>query len=155
MRASVHACVCACVRVCVHACVHLSVHASILVSIYVIICVYMYNVCAIVCVCVHMCILVLCSVMYLFSICVFLTSPWQPRPPQGAPGQERADGLRSLEKTAEHFKMAEEEVGRLLTGARETLFRERLSETAPPSVYSAEDADSDDIVKVGSLSSHY
>ena len=93
--------------------------------------------------------------MYLFSICVFLTSPWPPGPPQGAPGQERSNGLRSLEKTAEHFKMAEEEVGRLLTGARETLFRERLSETAPPSVYSAEDADSDDIVKVGSLSSHY
>ena len=38
----------------------------------------------------------------------------------------------SLEKkTAEHFKMAEEEVGRLLTGARETLFRERLSRPKP------------------------
>ena len=37
----------------------------------------------------------------------------------------------SLEKTAEHFKMAEEEVGRLLTGARETLFREWLSRPKP------------------------
>ena len=51
--------------------------------------------------------------------------------------------------------MAEEEVGRLLTGARETLFREQLPEIAPPSFYSAGDADSDDIVKVGFLSSHY
>ena len=83
------------------------------------------------CVCVHVCILVLYSVMYLYSICIFLTLPWPPGPPQGAPGQERADGVRSLEKTAEHFKMAEEEVGRLLTGARETLFRERLSRPKP------------------------
>ena len=61
----------------------------------------------------------------------------------------------SLVKTAEHFKMAEEEVGRLLTGARETLFREWLPETAPPPVYSAEDADSDDIVKVFHASSYH
>ena len=37
----------------------------------------------------------------------------------------------SLEKMAEHFKMAEEEVGRLLTGAREALFREWLSRPKP------------------------
>ena len=35
------------------------------------------------------------------------------------------------DETAEHFKMAEEEVGRLLTGARETLFREWLSQPKP------------------------
>ena len=86
--------------------------------------------------CVHVCIY-----LYYVLLCISLDIPhfaMDIRPTRSS-WQEHADCLRSLElmvcgsleKTAEHFKMAEEEVGRLLTGARETLFRERLLRPKP------------------------
>ena len=87
---------------------------------------------------VHACVCVcMCVYLYYVLLCTSLVFVYSSRrhghqdPHKKLLGKNVLIVCGSLEKTAEHFKMAEEEVGRLLTGARETLFREWLSRPKP------------------------
>ena len=128
----VHVCVHLCMNVCVRACMHAYVRAFVHVYMHACLHVYCARACVNACVCVYICVYTICvytRVMYFFFIVYCLSSRCHGHqdPHKKLLGKNVLIVCKSLEKTAEHFKMAEEEVGRLLTGTRETLFREWLS----------------------------